>query len=46
MRADLGFHKLGGRRIDPVTFELLASANPDESANAAVQLVIQALYLD
>ncbi|MGQ0434365.1 MAG: SIR2 family protein [Microthrixaceae bacterium] len=46
MRADLGSHRLGGRRIDPDAFELLASGKPDEAANAAVHLVIQALYLD
>lgn len=46
MRAALDSHRLGGRLIEPDTFELLAVGNPDEAADAAVQLVIQALYLD
>ena len=45
MRQDLNAHPLGGRPLDPDLFERLVSTDPDEAADAAVQLVIQALYL-
>jgi hypothetical protein len=46
LKNDLGAHLLGGRSIDPILFEQLASTDVELAADAAVRLAIQALFLD